>query len=143
MFYDIYFCFENDNIRLPWSVSGYQVGGKSLMWARETQRWSRFEFEAPERDRFAVDWPIRYEDLAPWYSHVEKFAGISGNKDGIENLPDGEFLPPWEFNCAEKLMQQKANSHLHEQENVDGPLCKPDKGRRIAITARSWAMPGT
>ena len=91
-------------------IRGYQVGGKSLMWARETQRWSRFEFEAPARDGFAVDWPIRYDDLAPWYSHVEKFAGISGNKDGIDNLPDGEFLPPWEFNCAEKSMRQKVNA---------------------------------
>src|ERR1043166_4127859 len=66
-------------------IRGYQVGGKSLMWARWTQRWSRFEFEAPLRDGFAVDWPIRYDDLAPWYSHVEIFAGISGNKDGIEH----------------------------------------------------------
>src|SRR6478736_5757954 len=81
------------------------------MWARETQRWRRFEFEAPVRDGFAVDWPIRYTDLAPWYSHVENFAGISGNKDGIDNLPDGEFLPPWEFNCVEKSMQAKVNAH--------------------------------
>jgi choline dehydrogenase-like flavoprotein len=92
-------------------IRGYQVGGKSLMWARETQRWSRFEFEAPLRDGFAVDWPIRYDELAPWYSHVEKFAGISGNRDGIDNLPDGEFLPPWEFNCAEKNMRGKVNAH--------------------------------
>src|SRR5947209_8602007 len=79
-------------------IRGYQVGGKSLIWARETQRWSRYEFEAPLRDGFAVDWPIRYEDIAPWYSYVERFVGISGNKDGLENLPDGEFLPPWEMN---------------------------------------------
>ena len=101
-------------------IRGYQVGGKSLMWARETQRWSRFEFEAPARDGFAVDWPIRYHDLAPWYSHVEKFAGISGNKDGIENLPDGEFLPPWEFNCVEKSMQQKVNSFYSNRRMLMG-----------------------
>jgi len=101
-------------------IRGYQVGGKSLMWARETQRWSRFEFEAPLRDGFAVDWPIRYDDLAPWYSHVEKFAGISGNKDGIEHLPDGEFLPPWEFNCAEKEMQQKVNAHYKDRRMLMG-----------------------
>jgi choline dehydrogenase-like flavoprotein len=88
-------------------IRGYQVGGKSLMWARQTQRWSRFEFEAPARDGFAIDWPIRYDDLAPWYSYVEKFAGISGNKDGLETLPDGEFLPPWEMNCVEKALQEK------------------------------------
>ncbi len=101
-------------------IRGYQVGGKSLMWARETQRWSRFEFEAPLRDGFAVDWPIRYDDLAPWYSHVEKFAGISGNKDGIDNLPDGEFLPPWEFNCAEIDMRQKVNAHYPNRRMLMG-----------------------
>jgi len=101
-------------------IRGYQVGGKSLMWARETQRWSRFEFEAPARDGFAVDWPIRYEDLAPWYSHVEKFAGISGNKDGVENLPDGEFLPPWELNCVEKKMQQRVNAFYKDRRMLMG-----------------------
>lgn len=88
-------------------IRGYQVGGKSLTWARQTQRWSKYEFEAPLRDGFAVDWPIRYNDLAPWYSHVEKFAGISGNKDGLDTLPDGEFLPPWEMNCVELEMKEK------------------------------------
>ena len=82
-------------------IRGYQVGGKSIMWARQTQRWSDFDFEGPARDGFAVDWPIRYKDLAPWYSYVEKFAGISGNKDGLAELPDGEFLPPWEMSCVE------------------------------------------
>ena len=83
-------------------IRGYQVGGKSLMWARQTQRWSDLDFEGPQRDGFAVDWPIRYKDLAPWYSHVEKFAGISGVKDGLAELPDGEFLPPREQSCVEK-----------------------------------------
>ena len=82
-------------------IRGYQTGGKSLMWARQTQRWSEYDFEGPARDGFAVDWPIRYKDLAPWYSHVEKFAGISGNKDGLGVLPDGEFLPPLEMTCVE------------------------------------------
>lgn len=82
-------------------IRGYQVGGKSIMWARQTQRWSDFDFEGPARDGFAVDWPIRYKDIAPWYSYVEKFAGISGNKDGLDTLPDGEFLPAWELNCVE------------------------------------------
>jgi choline dehydrogenase-like flavoprotein len=111
-------------------IRGYQVGGKSLIWARETQRWSRFEFEAPARDGFAVDWPIRYNDLAPWYSYVERFAGISGNKDGIENLPDGEFLPPWELNFVEKDIQQKINSHYPKRRMITGRcahLTKPAK----------------
>lgn len=86
-------------------IRGYQVGGKSLLWARQTQRWSDFDFEGPARDGFAVDWPIRYKDIAPWYSHVEKFAGISGNKDGLPNLPDGEFLPPIELTCVENYFK--------------------------------------
>ena len=80
---------------------GYHVGGKSLLWARQTQRWSDFDFEGPQRDGFAIDWPIRYKDIAPWYSHVERFAGVSGNKDGLPHLPDGEFLPPIELSCVE------------------------------------------
>jgi choline dehydrogenase-like flavoprotein len=71
------------------------------MWARQTQRWSEFDFEGPARDGYAVDWPIRYKDLAPWYSYVEKFAGISGNKDNLPSLPDGEFLPALELSCVE------------------------------------------
>jgi choline dehydrogenase-like flavoprotein len=88
-------------------IRAYQVGGKSLLWARQVQRWSHFEYEAPARDGFATPWPITYDDMAPWYSHVEKFAGISGNKDGLENLPDGEFLPPWEMNVVEKYLVEQ------------------------------------
>lgn len=92
-------------------IRGYQVGGKSIMWARQTQRWSDFDFEGPARDGFAVDWPIRYQDLAPWYSHVERFAGISGNKDGLDTLPDGEFLPAWELNCVENHFKDTVARH--------------------------------
>ncbi|KIC94825.1 GMC family oxidoreductase [Flavihumibacter solisilvae] len=87
-------------------IRGYQVGGKSLTWGRSCQRWSDFEFEAPKRLGFAVDWPIRYKDIAPWYSHVEKFTGICGDKDGIPSMPDGEFIPGYELNCVEKHMKQ-------------------------------------
>lgn len=98
-------------------IRGYQVGGRSLIWARQTQRWSEFDFEGPDRDGFAVDWPIRYKDLAPWYSHVEKFVGISGNSDGLPQLPDGEFLSPMELSCVEKyfkrvLAEKYENRHL-------------------------------
>ncbi|MES2794924.1 MAG: GMC family oxidoreductase [Bacteroidota bacterium] len=88
-------------------MRGYQVGGRSLLWARQTQRWSDFDFEGPARDGFAVDWPIRYKDLASWYSYVEKFVGISGNKDGLANLPDGEFLKPHEMSCVESHFKDK------------------------------------
>jgi choline dehydrogenase-like flavoprotein len=95
-------------------IRGYQVGGKSLLWARYTQRWSKFDFEGAVRDGIA-DWPIGYDDLAPWYSHVELFAGISGNKDGLETQPDGEFLPPWELNCVEKDIQKKINESYSDR----------------------------
>src|SRR5580704_13711260 len=101
-------------------IRGYQVGGKSLMWGRETQRWSRFDFEAPARDHYAVDWPFRYNDLAPWYSHVEIFAGICGNKDGLETMPDGEFLPGWELNCVEKHLQENIHVHYPERHLLTG-----------------------
>ena len=88
-------------------IRGYQVGGKSIMWARQTQRWSNFDFEGPARDGFAVDWPIRYNDIADWYSYVEKFAGISGNKDGLDTLPDGEFLPADDLTCVETYFKEQ------------------------------------
>ncbi len=92
-------------------MRGYQVGGRSLLWARQTQRWSDYDFEGPARDGFAIDWPIRYADLAPWYSYVEKFAGIAGNKDGLPQLPDGEFLPAHEMNCVEKHFSEQMAQH--------------------------------
>jgi choline dehydrogenase-like flavoprotein len=101
-------------------IKGYQVGGKSLIWARQTQRWSDAEFDGPARDGFAVDWPIRYKDLAPWYSHVEKFVGISGNKDGIASLPDGEFLPPWELNCVEKHVKTRIEKKYKDRNVIIG-----------------------
>jgi choline dehydrogenase-like flavoprotein len=110
-------------------IRGYQVGGKSLIWARQTQRWSKFDFEGPGRDGYAVDWPIRYEDLAPWYSYVERFVGISGNKDGLETLPDCESLPAWEMTCGEKLIQERIHSNYKDRKVVQGRcahLTKPN-----------------
>ena len=91
-------------------IRGYQVGGKSLMWARQTQRWGKYDFEGPARDGFAVDWPIRYDDLAPWYSRVEKFAGISGHADGLAELPDGEFLPAYPLNVVENYFREQVKA---------------------------------
>ncbi len=101
-------------------IRGYQVGGKSLLWARQTQRWSEYDFEGPARDGFAVDWPIRYQDIAPWYSYVEKFAGISGNKDGLSELPDGEFLPPMEMTCIEKHFKEKVSTAYNNRHVIIG-----------------------
>ncbi len=98
-------------------IRGYQVGGKSLLWARWTQRWSDLDFEANAKEGIAIDWPIRYKDIAPWYSYIEKFVGISGNRDGIPHLPDGEFMKPMEMNCLEKHLKSSieknySNRHL-------------------------------
>jgi len=114
-------------------IRGYQVGGKSLIWARQTQRWSRFDFEGPARDGFAVDWPIRYDDLAPWYSHVETFAGISGNYDGLETLPDGEFLPPWEMNIVEKAIQKGINTHYTDRTAIVGRCAHLTQPKQIHL----------
>jgi choline dehydrogenase-like flavoprotein len=101
-------------------IRGYQVGGKSLLWARQVQRWSKFDFEAPARDGFATEWPVNYDEMAPWYSHVEKFAGISGNKDGLDNLPDGEFLPPWEMNVVEKELVKQLKKNYPDRPAIIG-----------------------
>jgi choline dehydrogenase-like flavoprotein len=99
-------------------IKAYQVGGKSLLWARMTQRWSEFDFESNAKDGHGVDWPIRYKDIAPWYSHVEKFIGVSGNRDGLHQIPDGEFLPPMELNCLEKHFQQSVKSKYPDRSVV-------------------------
>lgn len=97
---------------------GYHVGGKSLLWARQTQRWSNYDFEGPDRDGFAVDWPIRYKDIEPWYDHVETFAGISGDKDGLDVLPDGKFLPSIELNVVEKYFKDVLKKHYGDTRHL-------------------------
>lgn len=114
-------------------IRGYQVGGKSLVWARQTQRWSALDFEAPKRFGYAVDWPIRYDDLAPWYAYVEKFVGISGNKDNHPGMPDGEFLPPWELNVVEKDIQRKIKNHYTDRAVIAGRCAHITKPEPIHI----------
>lgn len=96
-------------------VRGYHMGGKSLLWARQTQRWSDYDFEGPARDGFAVDWPIRYKDIEPWYAHVEKFAGIAGNKDGLAELPDSECMPGFEISCIEQYFKESIEKNFPER----------------------------
>ena len=93
-------------------VRGYHVGGKSLLWARQTQRWSDYDFEGPLRDGFAIDWPIRYKDISSWYSYVEKFAGIAGNKDGLPELPDSEVMPGFEMSCIESYFKESIEKNF-------------------------------
>jgi choline dehydrogenase-like flavoprotein len=80
----------------------YQMGGRSILWGRQSYRWSDLDYEANLRDGIAIDWPIRYKEMAPWYDYVETFAGISGSREGLAHLPDGHFLPPMDLNCVEK-----------------------------------------
>ncbi|AFK04216.1 glucose-methanol-choline oxidoreductase [Emticicia oligotrophica DSM 17448] len=88
-------------------IRGNHVGGRSITWGKHTYRWSNYDFEANAREGIAIDWPIRYKDIAPWYSYVEKFVGVSGEKLGLDHLPDGEFLPPIPLNCLEDHFKQQ------------------------------------
>ncbi|MGY4536918.1 choline dehydrogenase-like flavoprotein [Mucilaginibacter sp. UYNi724] len=92
--------------RFDW-FRGYHVGGRSLMWGRQSYRWHDTDFEANAKDGIGTDWPIRYKDLHDWYGYAERFAGISGNKDGVPILPDGDFMPPMEMNIVEKDVQKR------------------------------------
>ncbi|WP_128543153.1 GMC oxidoreductase [Larkinella soli] len=130
-------------------IRGYQVGGKSLIWSRWTQRWAGFNFEDNARDGFGVDWPIRYADLAPWYSYVEKFAGVSGNRDGLETLPDGEFLPAFEMNCLEKHFKSVVDKKFPDRHFIMSRTANLSKAQKVHLDlgrsdcqARSWCARG-
>ncbi|MDB5230924.1 MAG: family oxidoreductase [Chitinophagaceae bacterium] len=92
----------------------YQLGGRSILWGRQSYRWSDFDFDANAKDGIAIDWPIRYKDLAPWYDHVEKFAGISGSIEGLPQLPDGHFLPPMDMNIVEKTVAERMKKNYKD-----------------------------
>ncbi len=103
------------------------VGGKSIMWGRQCYRWSDLDFEANAKDGIAVDWPIRYKDLAPWYSHVEKFAGISGEALGLPQLPDSEFLPPMEMYFLEKEVRKRVEKNYPKRNLTIGRVANLSK----------------
>jgi len=92
--------------RFDW-FRGYHVGGRSLLWGRQTYRWSDMYFSENAKDGIAVDWPVRYKDIEPWYDHVEKYVGVSGSKEGLPELPDSQFLPPMEMTCVEKDLSER------------------------------------
>jgi choline dehydrogenase-like flavoprotein len=117
--------------RFDW-FRGYQVGGKSLMWGRQSYRWSEMDFEGNAKDGIAIDWPIRYAEIAPWYDYVERHAGIAGSQEGLPQLPDGQFQPAMPLNCGEEI--------------IAGRLAKLYDGRRRLIPGRvanaTQALPG-
>ena len=96
-------------------IRGYHLGGRSLMWGRQSYRWSELDFEANQRDGHGSDWPVRYADMAPWYDHVERFAGIAGTREGIAALPDGDFLPPMALNACEADFKAKVEAAFPER----------------------------
>jgi choline dehydrogenase-like flavoprotein len=118
--------------RFDW-FRGYHVGGRSLTWGRQSYRLSEYDFEANAKDGIAVDWPIRYKDLAPWYDHVERHIGVSGNRDGVPQLPDGQFLPPMDMNCVEKSVASRIKEHYKGSRLMTigraANLSVPHKGR--------------
>ncbi|MEJ7589744.1 MAG: GMC family oxidoreductase [Ferruginibacter sp.] len=103
--------------RFDW-FRGYHVGGRSLTWGRQSYRFSDLDFEANSKDGFGVDWPIRYKDIAPWYDHAEKFAGVNGSKEGLPHLPDGQFLPAMEMNVVEKDVAKRLKEHYKNERTM-------------------------
>lgn len=101
-------------------IRGNHLGGRSIMWGRQTYRMSEMDFEANAKDGHGSDWPIRYADIAPWYSHVEKFIGVSGSKEGLPQLPDGEFLPPFALNDAENDFAAKVAKNFPGRRVIPG-----------------------
>ena len=116
----------NETKRFDW-MRGYHVGGRSIMWGRHSYRWSDLDFEANAKDGVAVDWPVRYKDIAPWYDRVEEYIGVSGENLGLSQLPDGKFEPMMQLNCVEQ--------HFREQvaEQFDGRVVTA--GRVAHITS--------
>lgn len=103
--------------RMDW-FRGYHVGGRSLLWGRQSYRWSDHDFEANAREGIAIDWPVRYKDIEPWYTYVEKFAGISGSKENLPHLPDSHFMPPMELNCVEKDVKARLEAHYKKSRHL-------------------------
>ncbi len=120
--------------RFDW-YRGYHVGGRSLLWGRQSYRFNKWDFEANAKDGIGTDWPVRYDEIAPWYSYAERFAGIQGTKEGLEVLPDGDFLPGMDMNCVEKDVAAKIKDHykgkrhmfIGRSANITQP--KPEQNR--------------
>ncbi len=127
--------------RFDW-FRGYHVGGRSLLWGRQTYRWSDYYFEENAKDGIAVDWPVRYKDIEPWYTYVEKFAGISGSAEGLPELPDSHFLPPMDMTCVEKDMAQRIKKLYDGHRKIIIGRCAhatvPLNGRQCQYRDKCW-----
>src|SRR5690606_32960721 len=134
--------------RFDW-IRGHHVGGRSLMWGRHCYRWSDIDFEANAKDKVAVDWPIRYNDIEPWYNYVETFVGVSGQKEGLKQVPDGVFLPPFALNCAEQHLREAIQQVYPERVLTPGRIANlseynPEihKGKRGQCQSRNRCWRG-
>lgn len=119
--------------RFDW-IRGNTLGGRSLLWSRACYRWSDLDFEANRKDGHGIDWPIRYKDIAPWYDYVERFIGVSGSAEGIPQLPDGIFMPPFQMNKVEQFFKEKIESHYTDRKVIMGRSANataPVKGRGL------------
>jgi glucoside 3-dehydrogenase (cytochrome c) catalytic subunit len=121
-----------DQLKPFWWIQGNQVGGKSLLWSRHTFRWSDIDFEANQKEGVGIDWPIRYNEIAPWYDYIERFIGVSGKNEGLPQLPDGQFIPPFEMNCLETHLKQKIEEKFAGRNLIQSRmavLTQPHNGR--------------
>ncbi len=129
-------------------LRGWHVGGRSLMWARQSYRLSPLDLESNAKEGIAIPWPVSYEEIAPWYDKVETFAGISGSIEGLPQLPDGKFLPPHELNCVEQEFRQKLDQKLGRKliigrcANLTGPLTHNESPQRATCQARNMCIRG-
>ncbi|QZP09953.1 hypothetical protein [Caenibius sp. WL] len=130
-------------------IRGNHVGGRSLMWGSQTYRLSPMDFEANAKDGHGVDWPIRYDDLAPWYDHIERFIGVSGSQEGLPQLPDGEFLPPFALNDGEQLFKRAVEAKFPGRKVIPGRVANLSKAQphhvelgRAACQVRSFCERG-
>jgi choline dehydrogenase-like flavoprotein len=129
-------------------LRGYHVGGRSLMWARQSYRFSPMDFEAKAKEGIAIPWPVSYEEIAPWYDKVETFAGISGSSEGLAHLPDGKFLPPHDLNCVEQDFRSRLDQKLGRKliigrcANLTAPLTHNESPQRGTCQSRNLCIRG-
>jgi len=133
--------------RFDW-IRGYHVGGRSIMWARQSYRFSPMDFDANAKEGVGIPWPVTYDEIAPWYDYVETFAGISGSAEGMAQLPDGKFLPPMELNCVELEFQNRLSEKLGRKliigrvANLTAPLTHDQSPQRATCQYRNLCIRG-
>ncbi len=138
---------EKEGKRFDW-MRGYHVGGRSLTWGRQSYRWSDMDFEANAKDGIAIDWPVRYKEIEPWYEYVETFAGISGQAENLPHLPDSKFLPAMELNCVEKVLKKSMMDNFGRMLTIGrvahatGPLAHKNSPQRGSCQYRNLCSRG-